>query len=500
MMNKIMYAVNKREFVYVDDWVPLEQDIIFKHTKGAVILPVSRYYEVENAESLDYFRIAKKSHNSEDMRQHCTHYLNYFTKFYDPECELLSIFFKLKYLMDLEDGYTKDAFLYDIDRYILSQSILYKITLMNRDNYTLSLNYINKKEPGLQYNNKHASIMMKISLLMNILIPLIGHFAETRKININLFALEVFDKVLHLYDDVDIYNKLYETSSSNVTRTKKYHSVIWGKQDIRGKNTTTHTLDSVQNIVLNMMPKYCYNGNLVSLNFSSIKNNIGFQITNIGYEFDFIPLSSSKRDEDNNSEFDKFESYLTKQDESLYIQNKVNCQSTMKHLENVYGNFTQEEVDFYIKELSVDNKIIMNNFQKEIIFNLFYKYFGDPESIKAINRDDYVKLMLMAKNILQANNMVILPYIISSKINRLVLRKNINKKELSKLESSPYFSHIVNKYKNEKILKQILSIIATILSSEFQIVDFQDEYLHGKPVETIAEIISEEVLMYTLLI
>ena len=31
-------------------------------------------------------------------------------------------------------------------------------------------------------------------------------------------------------------------------------------------------------------------------------------------EFNFVQLSSSKRDEDQNSEFDKFESYLTKAD------------------------------------------------------------------------------------------------------------------------------------------------------------------------------------------
>lgn len=499
-MIKVMQKIEKEKFIYVDEWEPNEEDMLFKHTKGAVILPVSQYYNVPDKESLDYFIITKKSHNSPEMREHCTKYLNYFTKYYDKDKELFSVYCQIKYLIDLEDdSYNKDAFFYDIDKYLLSYSMMYKIILMNRDNYTLSLNYKNKTDPSLQYNNKHGSMMMKISLIMNILIPLIGHFAYKRKLPVNTFILEVFDKIIYMYDEVNLYNKLYETSNSNILRSTKEHP-IWNKQDIRGKNTTTHTLDSVNNIILNMIPKYLYNGNLVALNFASISKSIKYQITDIGYEFDFIPLSSSKRDEDNNSEFDKFESYLTKQDEALYLQNKVNCESTMKYLENIYGPFSNDEIQFYINKLSRDGKEIINDFQKELIFNLFYKFFGDPMSIKAINSNDYVKLIIIAKKILQANNMVILPYLISSKINRLVSRKTINKKELSKLERSPYYVYIMNKYKSEKIKKKILSIIATMLSSEFEIIDFNDEELDGKTAEVIPEIIAEEIFMYISLI
>lgn len=499
-MMKIFEIVQPQEMIYVDNWRPMPEDIVFNQVKGAIILPVSRFFGVENAERLDFFKITKKSHNSAEMREHCVHYLNYFIKFYDPERELVSIYCKLKYLIDLEDNYTKKDFLHDIDKYILhSMSIMSKVTHMNRDNYTLSLKYKCTHDPVLEYTDKHGSLMMKISLLMNIIIPLAGHFIDKNKLSANIFILEVFDRVLHLFEHVDIYNKLYETSNSNITKSTKHHP-LWKKQDIRGKNTTTHTLDSVNNIIINIMPKYTYDKNIISFNFTSIKNNIQYQVTDIGYEFDFIPLSSSKRDEDNNSEFDKFESYLTKQDEALYLQNKVNCSSTMEHLERVYGPFDQAEIDFYIKELGSNDKVVINSFQKELIFNLFYKYFGDPMSIKAINRDDYIKLIIIAKKILQSNNMVILPYILSSKINRLVSRKSINKKELLKIEASPYYTLLVNKYKNEKIQKQILSIIATILSSEFQIIDFENPELNGKPIDTIPEYISEEVMIYISLI
>ena len=213
-----------------------------------------------------------------------------------------------------------------------------------------------------------------------------------------------------------------------------------------------------------------------------------------------MSLSSSARDEDANSDFDRFEAFLTKSDESLYIQNKVSAESTMNDINLLFGPFKKEEIDFYSEALSENGKIIINTFQKELVFNLFYKYFGDPVSINSINKDDYIKLIISSKRMLQANNMVILPYIISSKVNRLITRKNLNKKELMKLESSPYYAKIIDKYRNEKMEKQVLSIIATVLSSEFQIIDFYDDELNGKKIEMVPDIVCEEILMYVTMI
>lgn len=201
-----------------------------------------------------------------------------------------------------------------------------------------------------------------------------------------------------------------------------------------------------------------------------------------------------------NSSFDRFEAFLTKSDESLYLQNKVSAESTMNDINLIFGPFIKEEVDFYSEALSENGRININSFQKDLVFNLFYKYFGDPVSINSINKDDYIKLIISSKRLLETSNMVILPYIISSKINRLVSRKNLNKNELTSLESSPYYSKIIDKYRNPKIEKHILSIIATILSSEFQIIDFYNPDLNGKIIDVIPDIVVEEILMYITLI
>lgn len=252
------------------------------------------------------------------------------------------------------------------------------------------------------------------------------------------------------------------------------------------------------------------------MNYSSIRKSTGYQITEISYEYNYVQLSSSKRDQDQNSEFDKYESYMVKRNEALFLQNKVNAEKTMENIEYLYGPFDENEVNYYKKRLMNDNGEIINGFQKNLIFNLFYKYFGDPISIYFNNKDDYVKLMIAAKNMLLANNMIILPYIISSKVERLQLRKCINKKELTKLKGevdidenmSPeekahfdnLYKQVMNKYQDEKIERYIHSIIATILASDFRIIDFHNDKIDGKLISNIPDLIGEEILMYITMI
>ena len=172
----------------------------------------------------------------------------------------------------------------------------------------------------------------------------------------------------------------------------------------------------------------------------------------------------------------------------------------MNQIRLMYGPFDQDEIDFYKMRLSDGGKCTVNSFQRDLIFNLFFKFFGDVMALNAINLDDYVTLIIAAKRILEASGMVLLPYIISSKVIRLASRKNINKKELTKLEMSPMWDQIKNKYRNEKIEKHILSIIAIILSSEFEIIEPEDMELNGQKISVVSELICEEVLMYISLI
>ena len=130
---------------------------------------------------------------------------------------------------------------------------------------------------------------------------------------------------------------------------------------------------------------------------------------------------------------------------------------------------------------------------------MFSHWFGDTQSINSINRIDFIKLVIAAKKLLISKNMVILPYIISGKVEKLVQRKNVNKKEKVMVEASPSYPLILEKYKSDKVVGDILSIVATIISSDFSIVDM-DPNIDGKILNTVnVNSIIEEVEVFVLL-
>lgn len=152
--------IDKPDFIPIDQWEPKPEDMVFRTAKGAIMMDVSSFFQMDSNPQLDTFVMSpKRSYNNEKMREHTTHYLNYFEKFYDPEHELLFTYARLKYLIDFVPAYSREAFIHDLERYIISgySTISLKIGLMNQDNYALNLTYKNTKNPNLQYSDWYTS-------------------------------------------------------------------------------------------------------------------------------------------------------------------------------------------------------------------------------------------------------------------------------------------------------------------------------------------------------
>lgn len=294
----------------VDKWTPTPEQIIFTNSKNLIMAPLSNFYHLEEGNNkINYFMVnPKKSYNSDELRNHNCHYLNYFEAYYDLEKEYFTNIAHIKFLIDCYPEYHKENFIYDINRYLLQKNIFDKTRAMVEHNYDLQLSYKSANNPQLQYTDEHAKTLMHMSLLMNLCIPLITHFAYMRRVqDIDEFLLDIYDFIIYAapFQHVNIPAKLYETSISNVQKNEKNNAIIWAKQDIRGKDTVTHSMGAVRNIILNIMPKYTFDKSMVSLNYTSIQKSNKFQVTDIAYEYSYIPLSSSKRDgEDNASEMD----------------------------------------------------------------------------------------------------------------------------------------------------------------------------------------------------
>lgn len=294
----------------VDEWEPQQEDIIFTNSKSIIVAQLATYFHLDDPDNkINLFFVSpKKSYNSDDLRNHTCKYLNYFEKFFDQEKEYFTILANTKFLIDVHNEYMKENLINDIRRYILQPSIFQKVQAMVEYNYSLKLNYKSANNPQLQYTDEHAKALMSMSILMNLCIPIITHFAYMRRVpDIDEYLLDIYDWILYapIFSHIDITGKIFETSNSNIKKNVKNNPIIWGKQDIRGKDEITHSMSAERNIILNILPKYRFDQSMVSLNYTSIQKSNRFQITDIAYEYSYISLSSSKRDgEDNASEMD----------------------------------------------------------------------------------------------------------------------------------------------------------------------------------------------------
>ena len=511
-----------RQIIPVDAWdteqYPIaEEDRIFKNVRDEIILNITDFFHVDGDEhkQLNYFIMkAKRSYNSETTRFHICKYLNYFLKFYDYDKELLVVLYKIKVIIDSNKDYSVDNFMDDVNRYIiLNPNLTHKIKRFVNDNYSMKLGSNGGKTPNLQFDDYHAKILYEISLIMNMYIPLATHYMFLHFIkernDVRDFMCELFDMCCDKYihrDFVDCYNKLWEIGTSVTNKSKSTDRILWEMNRIRGNNPTTHIKESIDDIILQLIPKYVYIENIISFNYYSSRKSLSYKITDASYEYQFAKMSSHKRDADENSEIDRYESTLRKKDESLYLQNKVSADEACKLIERLYGPFNDDEVEFYRRRLSNGNDSVKHYFQKELIYNMFYKIFGDPVTAKSISETNYIKLMIAAKRILINSGMTILPFILSGKVIRVASRKSMNKKETMEIKACDIWQQIVNIYNNPKVEQKVIEIIATIEASTFEIIEYDpetgkgDKDLNGVKVPIINDIIRQEVLIYITMI
>lgn len=506
----------------VDNWIPNEEDIIFRFSSNAIIVPVSRYYGLDDSIAFDSFIIIpKRCYNTPVVKNHICLYLNYFEKFYDTDHELLLYYYRMKRLIDFgitdNDGnrypYDLDSFLHDIKKYILSDGMYDKVWKLVEDNFCLELQYKNQSNEGLQYTDRHGKFFMEISFFQNICIPLLMHFIYKNRIvnseKITEIIFTVYNWLLDQYIDqkamsrrmlqpADMYNKLYETVNTTMLRDYKNNKILWEMSEIRGMAPTINSVDATNTLIVQVIPKYTFDKNIIKYNIISVSNAIKYNVTGINYGYDFVSLNSSKRDgEDNTSKFDKFEAHLSKMDEGLILQNDFRAQAIMETIRAKFGPFDNDEIQFYKKELTKNGRPIVNKFQQNLINDMFYKYFGDTVSINSINADEYIILMITAKRILEKHGMILLPYIISGVVLKISTRTSLCKKELVKLESSSYYQSILAKYNNdEKQIKTILTLIATLLSSDFAIIDYHNKDINGRRLIVLSDYIIDEVLCF----
>ena len=102
--------------------------------------------------------------------------------------------------------------------------------------------------------------------------------------------------------------------------------------------------------------------------------------------------------------------------------------------------------------------------------------------------------------------MVLLPYIISSKVLRVTSRKVINKRDMIRIRNSDLYPQLMNKYGNNPLMEQkICELIGTINSSSYEAIDWDEKNNtigedDGKIVPIEVEKLTHEMLLFITMI
>lgn len=500
-----MTTVESDKFIRVDDWIPNDEDYKVGYDGKLLIIPFDILFNKESLKPLSTFVIKKDSYvkrlgNDVKQGHGICHYINYFIKFYDTNNELLMSYVKLKYLIDNKKKPIKmQAYIKILYTILFTKTMKEKISRMVEDNYHIDLtnNSDKKYSESLEFTNDHAKIMMKISMSMKLMVPVLFHYINSYNLlKEGNYLFTFYERLFDMYsDDIDIYNKLWISTLAKVNTNFSKNKSIWEQREIFGTDPLIY-LDVLlkDKIVSETMFKYTFDRNIISFNSVVLDKQLGYFIIE-PYDHTLVELSS-KKDVDGLSGLDKLEMNSNKIDESLIILSNINIKKTIKRIKKHMNiKIEKDEINFYKKHYKI------NKFQVQLVFYFYARFFGGYRDLNLLNRKQYLTLTLLLKRRLQAQGAKFLPQILTGNIDSKLNTRTIqNTKFLMKIENSAIYDTLVkDKFSTLDELKKsnlILNLLSTILNTNFSYVDYDHPENTGEKIEVNSDIISDEFLNF----
>jgi len=151
---------------------------------------------------------------------------------YDNDNEFMYNYLTVKYKID-KGVYDDESFIKNLYETIITKNFVKTVDEYVEKNYQFDLDskQIEKYNEGLQFTDKHSKILLKISVAMKFIIPLILHyihFNPSTQEDLGEYLLMAFDPLFDIFSpNVDIINKLYESVYSRVIVTRYSDRTFW---------------------------------------------------------------------------------------------------------------------------------------------------------------------------------------------------------------------------------------------------------------------------------
>lgn len=208
------------------EWKPDKQSLICEQDGKLIVCHFEKVFGHDEKLSIyDRFLIGRDSYVKQ--LDQIIRYINFLMSEYDTDNELVTAYLKIKFAVDKENAFSADdlmsykAFLYDI---LFTNSMIDKINTMVEENYLDDIEVpvddkkyskdTKKYLESLEFTNNHIQILLKISIAIKIMVPVLFHFIQKNKLKSNEedFLYNFYDDLFNLFG-FSTYWTLYDSSN-----------------------------------------------------------------------------------------------------------------------------------------------------------------------------------------------------------------------------------------------------------------------------------------------
>ena len=500
-MNK---TVNKNKVLY-EDWVKeprKEEDLIFVYDQGLLTVFFERKlgFELQNS-TISMFTFKSKYRKQTDVI--CNH-LNYFVKYYDPKHRYLTALLKVKTLLDSRESFlNKESFINLLYDTIITEPIVEQVFALVDLNNRRSIEDNSKtmkygKEAS--FTDEHNTILYRIGMCTNLLIPLILHYSHRFMHTNKMFLIsDYYDPLFEICGKgVNLKEKLFHFILNETKKSETRDAAIWDQKAMIGDlDPISYAETRLQNIISNIFPKFDYTEN--SHNIALIRSAISLDFRNFTKEkYKLFPseISTDRDNDDSLSQQDKLEMTISRTDLSNIIISTVNKETVLDKLEKKLKiEVKEQEKNFYKKHYK------QTDFQMEMIKLYYAKYFNGFNEMTSLNCDQFNRLVVLMKYQMQAQGYKYLQHMIIGKmLDRTTTKTLRSVKFVEKIENSANYKRLIDK-KYKKLLKLkgdriILDKLSMLLKTRFAFIDYNNKKSLDKVIEIDDDLVCDEFLLF----
>lgn len=449
-------------------------------------------------------------------------YINAFINDYDPDDELMSIYFTLMFsIMYKEVELDPLTFINNVYASFTSETLIEKIRRM--------VNY-NTEEEGSRMSDRtfnesiqmtfdHLRAIMGVSCLHKFAIPIVSHYYKVR--GELLAKAGMTDKELYYYtlasflpvfDDVygvNLENKMYYTATTRVTKTTNQDSAMWKRVSRIGVTPVSHANTLMRNVVVDISQKALFSKSaIVYINVCmdrGIRDMLGGRDK---YDFSEMPMESSDSVNEKMTKWDRWQTDKSFHSQKDRIRAHVSVKDAIDRFGKKFGLDFKRMRSKHPKDVEATRAIRdefcyyrdnihlpFNPTQIYLIQLYFSTLVGNAEDGNTLEPDDIIKVIMIMKRDLSSQNFTYMPFFITGQVDAAAI-KGYNKRRIKTLvESHSLYDSLKAEYKSaESVVNwdRILAEILVYVACPIRIVDFDhpelcDRLMRPDEMSTIDE-------------